>query len=116
MSLGDEPHFLTRTTQNEIIPGRATPSEKISSGELKVLGDRHKLGELPALMDDFDFWFNVSTPGLVGVQAAVLFASPASGQVSFGSRVDLAPVSAAPAASTRMLDPLREPPVADSGR
>jgi len=43
-------------------PERAIPSEKISSGELKVVGDRDKFGEVLALMDDFDFWLNAATP------------------------------------------------------
>ena len=62
MSQCDAPCFLTRTTLNEIILRRAIPSEKISSGELKVVGDRDKFGEVLALMDDFDFWLNAATP------------------------------------------------------
>jgi alkyl sulfatase BDS1-like metallo-beta-lactamase superfamily hydrolase len=34
----------------------------MASGDLKVEGQKEKLGELLSLMDNFDPWFNIVTP------------------------------------------------------
>jgi alkyl sulfatase BDS1-like metallo-beta-lactamase superfamily hydrolase len=53
---------LTRALLDEVTLRRATFEEKIKAGEVKVEGDPRKLGELFALLDSFDFWFNIVTP------------------------------------------------------
>ena len=43
---------------------RALPAleAKIASGNLKLAGQKEKIGELLTLMDKFDPWFNIVTP------------------------------------------------------
>ncbi len=53
---------LTRQVLNEIIVGKTDLPGKLASGEIKVDGDKAKLGELLSLMDKFDLWFNIVTP------------------------------------------------------
>jgi alkyl sulfatase BDS1-like metallo-beta-lactamase superfamily hydrolase len=53
---------LTRSALGEISLGESTLDKKISSGEIKIEGDREKLQELLSLLDDFEFWFNIVTP------------------------------------------------------
>jgi alkyl sulfatase BDS1-like metallo-beta-lactamase superfamily hydrolase len=53
---------LTRALLDDVTLRRTTFDEKIKSGEVKVEGNPQKLGELFALLDTFDFWFNIVTP------------------------------------------------------
>ena len=53
---------LTRALLDEVTLRLTTFEEKIKTGEVKVEGDPRKLGELFALLDSFDFWFNIVTP------------------------------------------------------
>ncbi len=53
---------LTRPVWNEIVLGQSTMQAVIAAGKSKVAGNPKKLGELFALMDDFEFWFNIVTP------------------------------------------------------
>ncbi len=53
---------LTRALLNDISLRRTTFDEKIKAGEVKVEGNPQKLAELFALLDTFDFWFNIVTP------------------------------------------------------
>lgn len=53
---------LDRATLNEIVLGSTTLEKAIAAGRVKVDGDQKKLGELVALLDKFEFWFNIVTP------------------------------------------------------
>jgi len=54
---------LTRAAFNEVIlGGQAKLEAKIASGDIKLEGKKEKFGELLALLDTFDPWFNIVTP------------------------------------------------------
>ena len=53
---------LDRKTLNEIVLGTTTLEKETTAGKVKIEGDEKKLGELVALLDKFDFWFNIVTP------------------------------------------------------
>jgi alkyl sulfatase BDS1-like metallo-beta-lactamase superfamily hydrolase len=54
---------LTRAAFNEVILGGKPELEaKIAGGDIKIEGQKEKLGELLSLMDNFDPWFNIVTP------------------------------------------------------
>ena len=53
---------LSRDTLNKIILQQIKLDEAISSGAVKVDGDRAKLNQIVAALDDFEFWFNIVTP------------------------------------------------------
>jgi alkyl sulfatase BDS1-like metallo-beta-lactamase superfamily hydrolase len=54
---------LTRAAFDEVILGGKPKLEaKIAAGDLKIEGRKEKLGELLALLDNFDPWFNIVTP------------------------------------------------------
>lgn len=53
---------LDRQTLNEIVLGTSTLEKETTAGKVKIDGDEKKLGELVALLDKFDFWFNIVTP------------------------------------------------------
>lgn len=53
---------LTRTSLNDIILGKSTLEDKIDAGEIQVRGNRKKVDEFVALLDDFELWFNIVTP------------------------------------------------------
>ena len=53
---------LTRALLDNITLRRTTFEEKMKSGEVKVEGNPQKIGELFALLDSFEFWFNIVTP------------------------------------------------------
>ncbi|HEA67420.1 MAG TPA: MBL fold metallo-hydrolase [Desulfobacterales bacterium] len=54
--------ILSRATLNEIVLGKTKLDDKIAGGEVKVAGRKEALGELMALMDKFDIWFNIVLP------------------------------------------------------
>ncbi|NJN82085.1 MAG: MBL fold metallo-hydrolase, partial [Caldilineaceae bacterium] len=53
---------MPRAVLNEILLGEATPADKLATGEAAIQGDPGKLAEFMALLDDFEFWFNIVTP------------------------------------------------------
>jgi alkyl sulfatase BDS1-like metallo-beta-lactamase superfamily hydrolase len=53
---------LTREELNKWILGESTMEKEIRSGAVKIQGKMEVLGELMALMDTFDIWFNIVTP------------------------------------------------------
>lgn len=53
---------LSRMALVEIIFGQATFDENIVSGDIKVDGHVEALNEFVALLDNFEFWFNIVTP------------------------------------------------------
>ena len=54
---------LTRAAFDEfILGGKPELEAMMASGDLKVEGQKEKLGELLSLMDNFDPWFNIVTP------------------------------------------------------
>ncbi|MCB0256487.1 MAG: MBL fold metallo-hydrolase [Anaerolineae bacterium] len=53
---------MDRKTLNEIVLGTTTLEKETAAGSVKIDGDAKKLGELVALLDKFDFWFNIVTP------------------------------------------------------
>ncbi len=56
-------HNPPRAAFDEVILGGKPKLEaKIASGDIKVEGQKEKLGELLALLDKFDPWFNIVTP------------------------------------------------------
>ncbi len=54
---------LTRAAFGEaIMGGQPKFQAKIAAGDIKIEGQKEKLGELLSLMDNFDPWFNIVTP------------------------------------------------------
>ncbi|MFN8534490.1 MAG: alkyl sulfatase C-terminal domain-containing protein [Dehalococcoidia bacterium] len=53
---------LTRAALDEVLLGEATLAGKLAAGQMRIDGNREKLGELLAMLDTFDFWFNIVTP------------------------------------------------------
>ena len=53
---------MTRTALDQIVVGETTLADKLAAGEVSIAGDRAKLGEFLAMMDNFEFWFNIVTP------------------------------------------------------
>ena len=53
---------LNRSTLDNIALGMATVDEKVVSGEIQIEGKKESLDELLALLDRFEFWFNIVTP------------------------------------------------------
>jgi alkyl sulfatase BDS1-like metallo-beta-lactamase superfamily hydrolase len=54
---------LSRAAFDEVIMGGKPQLEaKMAAGDLKLEGQKEKLGELLSLMDNFDPWFNIVTP------------------------------------------------------
>jgi alkyl sulfatase BDS1-like metallo-beta-lactamase superfamily hydrolase len=42
--------------------GQAAAVQAMQAGQVTVEGDPGKLAELMALLDDFEFWFDIVTP------------------------------------------------------
>ncbi|MCX7355794.1 MAG: MBL fold metallo-hydrolase [Alphaproteobacteria bacterium] len=62
--LSDKPDValtLSRADLNAALLGAAKLDQQIADGKVKLEGRREALGELFALMDDFEFWFDVIT-------------------------------------------------------
>ena len=53
---------MSREALNQIILGQTSLDKEISSGNVKVKGNKKALGELVSLLDKFEFWFNIVTP------------------------------------------------------
>jgi alkyl sulfatase BDS1-like metallo-beta-lactamase superfamily hydrolase len=53
---------IDRATLNEIVLGGTTLEKEITAGKVKIDGDAKKVNELVALLDKFEFWFNIVTP------------------------------------------------------
>jgi linear primary-alkylsulfatase len=53
---------MAREALNQIVLGQTSLEKEISSGNVKVQGEKEALNQLFALLDKFDFWFNIVTP------------------------------------------------------
>jgi alkyl sulfatase BDS1-like metallo-beta-lactamase superfamily hydrolase len=53
---------LTRSVLNDIILRRSTLDDEVASGGIQVQGNTGAVHALMALLDTFDFWFNIVTP------------------------------------------------------
>jgi alkyl sulfatase BDS1-like metallo-beta-lactamase superfamily hydrolase len=53
---------IPRKVLNEIVLGETTLNKEIDSGKVAVRGNKESLSELVALLDKFEFWFNIVTP------------------------------------------------------
>ena len=53
---------LDRASLDAIMLGETTLDKAVADGKVKVTGDSAKLGELTAMLDTFEFWFNIVTP------------------------------------------------------
>lgn len=53
---------LNRQKINDLILGAATLDSAIGDGSIKIDGDKEQLKAFFALLDKFDFWFNIVTP------------------------------------------------------
>ncbi|WP_238123305.1 MULTISPECIES: alkyl/aryl-sulfatase [unclassified Xanthobacter] len=53
---------LSRAKLDDILLGQTTFEKEVSAGSVVVQGDANKLGELLAMLDKFEFWFNIVTP------------------------------------------------------
>jgi alkyl sulfatase BDS1-like metallo-beta-lactamase superfamily hydrolase len=47
---------------NNIVLGETTLDKAIEAGKVTVQGKKESLSELVAMLDKFDFWFNIVTP------------------------------------------------------
>jgi len=54
--------ILTKSTLDRIQLGEVTPEQAITSGDLRVEGNREAFVEFVGLLDRFPFWFNIVTP------------------------------------------------------
>jgi alkyl sulfatase BDS1-like metallo-beta-lactamase superfamily hydrolase len=61
-SSADATLTLSRDTLNSIILQQTKLDDAISSGAVKVSGDKAKLNNVVAALDSFEFWFNIVTP------------------------------------------------------
>jgi alkyl sulfatase BDS1-like metallo-beta-lactamase superfamily hydrolase len=61
-SAADATVTLSRATLDKLILHDTKLADTIQSGDVKITGDRAKLGELIANLDTFDFWFHIVTP------------------------------------------------------
>jgi alkyl sulfatase BDS1-like metallo-beta-lactamase superfamily hydrolase len=53
---------LTRGVLDKVLLGESTLPAALASGEVTVSGNQAALGEFLALLDRFEFWFNIVTP------------------------------------------------------
>jgi len=53
---------IPRSVLNNIVLGETTLDKEIETGKVTVEGKKESLSELVALLDKFDFWFNIVTP------------------------------------------------------
>ena len=53
---------LTRATLDDIVLGQTTLEQAIMDGDVEIDGDGDKLGQLVAMLDTFEFWFDIVTP------------------------------------------------------
>ena len=58
----DATFTLTREVFDQLMLKQTTLDKAISSGDIKVAGDKQKLIDLLAMLDTFKFWFNIVTP------------------------------------------------------
>jgi alkyl sulfatase BDS1-like metallo-beta-lactamase superfamily hydrolase len=53
---------LSRPALNQMMFTDINLDEKISSGQVKLVGNKEKLREFLSMLDSFEFWFNIVTP------------------------------------------------------
>ena len=53
---------IQRSTLDDVVLGNTTLEKETAAGNVTIDGNPKKLGELVALLDKFDFWFNIVTP------------------------------------------------------
>ena len=53
---------LTHAALVDLALGTATIEQQLAGGQARVSGDEAKLAALFALLDTFEFWFNIVTP------------------------------------------------------
>lgn len=53
---------IARSDLNDVILGQATIADQITAGATTVEGDASALHDFVALLDTFEFWFNIATP------------------------------------------------------
>lgn len=53
---------LTRDVLDSIVLGQTTLEDARAAGNIQIDGDADKLPQLVAMLDEFDFWFNIVTP------------------------------------------------------
>jgi alkyl sulfatase BDS1-like metallo-beta-lactamase superfamily hydrolase len=58
----DATFTLKREVLNSLMLKQTTLDKAIASGDIKVDGDKQKLVDLLAMLDTFEFWFNIVTP------------------------------------------------------
>jgi alkyl sulfatase BDS1-like metallo-beta-lactamase superfamily hydrolase len=53
---------LDRSALNDVILGVAPLADQLAAGTATIEGDEQALHDLLALLDSFEFWFNIVTP------------------------------------------------------
>ena len=53
---------IPRSVLDNIALGETTLDKEVESGKVTIEGQKESLSELVALLDKFDFWFNIVTP------------------------------------------------------
>ena len=53
---------LSRSALDDILLQQTSMDDAVNAGDVKVDGDKAKLGELVSCLDSFKFWFNIVTP------------------------------------------------------
>lgn len=53
---------LSRATLNDVILGQATLEQAVMDGDVEIDGDADQLGQLVAMLDTFEFWFDIVSP------------------------------------------------------
>jgi alkyl sulfatase BDS1-like metallo-beta-lactamase superfamily hydrolase len=54
--------FIRQDFHEVILAGKPKLEAKLAAGDFKIEGQKEKLEELLALLDNFDPWFNLVTP------------------------------------------------------
>lgn len=52
----------TRSAIDAVILGTATFSDQVESGAVTIQGEQKAFTDFLAMLDDFEFWFNIGTP------------------------------------------------------
>lgn len=58
----DATYTLTRADLDNVLLGQAKADDLVKEGKVKVEGAQGKIAELLALLDTFEFWFDIITP------------------------------------------------------
>ena len=53
---------IPRTVLNDIVLGQTTLADQVKAGKVTIKGKQEAVNEFVAMLDKFDFWFNIVEP------------------------------------------------------